>query len=80
MEDMRPNTLLLDDSPYKAILNPVRYIVSIPEVLKRFVTIEKEIVQIEGSVQSSETEGKRAFIAGVADDNGYRWAIAKSLS
>lgn len=24
--------------------------------------------------------GKRAFIAGVADDNGYGWAIAKSLA
>lgn len=24
--------------------------------------------------------GKKAFIAGVADDNGYGWAIAKSLA
>ena len=24
--------------------------------------------------------GKRAFIAGVADDNGFGWAIAKSLA
>lgn len=24
--------------------------------------------------------GKRAFIAGVADDNGYGWAIAKQLA
>lgn len=24
--------------------------------------------------------GKRAFIAGIADDNGYGWAIAKSLA
>lgn len=24
--------------------------------------------------------GKRAFIAGVADDHGYGWAIAKSLA
>lgn len=31
----------------------VRFI-STPEVLERFVTIEKEIVQIEGSIQSSE--------------------------
>ncbi|XP_022933649.1 enoyl-[acyl-carrier-protein] reductase [NADH], chloroplastic-like [Cucurbita moschata] len=27
-----------------------------------------------------DLKGKRAFIAGVADDNGYRWAIAKSLA
>ncbi|CAJ1921054.1 unnamed protein product [Sphenostylis stenocarpa] len=41
------------------------------------------------SVSSSNSEvpglpidlkGKRAFIAGVADDNGYGWAIAKSLA
>ncbi|KAK9289054.1 hypothetical protein L1049_017525 [Liquidambar formosana] len=25
-------------------------------------------------------KGKRAFIAGVVDDNGYGWAIAKSLA
>jgi len=24
--------------------------------------------------------GKRAFIAGVADDNGYGWAISKALA
>ena len=30
--------------------------VSTLEVLERFVTIEKEIVQIEGSVQLNETE------------------------
>ena len=30
--------------------------VSTPEVLERFVTIEKEIVQIEGSVQLNETQ------------------------
>lgn len=24
--------------------------------------------------------GKKAFIAGAADDNGYGWAIAKSLA
>lgn len=26
------------------------------------------------------TVGKRAFITGVVDDNGYGWAIAKSLA
>ncbi|KAL8151485.1 hypothetical protein V2J09_021293 [Rumex salicifolius] len=29
---------------------------------------------------SIDLRGKRAFIAGVADDNGYGWAIAKSLA
>ena len=28
----------------------------------------------------SMVTGKRAFIAGIADDNGYGWAIAKSLA
>nr|GEZ56814.1 enoyl-[acyl-carrier-protein] reductase [NADH], chloroplastic-like [Tanacetum cinerariifolium] len=27
-----------------------------------------------------DLRGKRAFIAGIADDNGYGWAIAKSLA
>lgn len=31
--------------------------VSTPEVIERFVTIEKEIVQIEGSSRSNEAEG-----------------------
>ena len=26
-----------------------------------------------------DLKGKRAFVAGVADDNGYGWAIAKAL-
>ena len=27
-----------------------------------------------------DLKGKKAFIAGVADDNGFGWAIAKALS
>ncbi|HEX6200708.1 MAG TPA: NADH-specific enoyl-ACP reductase, partial [Thermoanaerobaculia bacterium] len=27
-----------------------------------------------------DLEGKRAFVAGVADDNGYGWAIARALA
>ena len=34
------------------------FFVSTPEVLERFVTIEKEIVQIEGSVQLNKTGQK----------------------
>ncbi|XP_073149357.1 enoyl-[acyl-carrier-protein] reductase [NADH], chloroplastic-like [Henckelia pumila] len=33
-----------------------------------------------GSGLAIDLKGKRAFIAGVADDNGYGWAIAKSLA
>ncbi|XP_058766529.1 COP1-interacting protein 7-like isoform X2 [Vicia villosa] len=43
----------------KATLQRFVRFVSTPEVLERFVTIEKEIVQIEGSVQSSEVEEGR---------------------
>ncbi|XP_031489262.1 enoyl-[acyl-carrier-protein] reductase [NADH] 1, chloroplastic-like [Nymphaea colorata] len=32
------------------------------------------------ATSSLDLRGKRAFIAGVADDNGYGWAIAKSLA
>ncbi|XXG48673.1 hypothetical protein AAC387_Pa02g3056 [Persea americana] len=32
------------------------------------------------SVLPIDLRGKRAFIAGIADDNGYGWAIAKSLA
>jgi len=36
----------------------------------------------QGAVQGLpiDLRGKRAFIAGVADDNGYGWAIAKALA
>ncbi|CAM8970341.1 unnamed protein product [Rhodiola kirilowii] len=37
----------------------------------------------EGNGKSSlaiDLRGKRAFIAGIADDNGYGWAIAKALA
>ncbi|XP_045801401.1 COP1-interacting protein 7 [Trifolium pratense] len=48
----------------KATLQRFVRFVSTPEVLERFVTIEKEIVQIEGSVQSSEAEGNVSYAEG----------------
>ncbi|XP_058779890.1 COP1-interacting protein 7-like [Vicia villosa] len=48
----------------KATLQRFVRFVSTPEVLERFVTIEKEIVQIEGSVQSSEVEGNLSYVEG----------------
>uniref|UniRef100_A0A7N0SZY8 Lipoxygenase domain-containing protein n=1 Tax=Kalanchoe fedtschenkoi TaxID=63787 RepID=A0A7N0SZY8_KALFE len=33
-----------------------------------------------GSSLAIDLRGKRAFIAGIADDNGYGWAIAKALA
>ncbi|XP_010541991.1 PREDICTED: enoyl-[acyl-carrier-protein] reductase [NADH], chloroplastic [Tarenaya hassleriana] len=54
-------------------------------------TLGKPVTFVTKAVsESSETKassglpidlrGKRAFIAGIADDNGYGWAIAKSLA
>ncbi|GAU44424.1 hypothetical protein TSUD_100710 [Trifolium subterraneum] len=50
----------------KATLQRFVKFVSTPEVLERFVTIEKEIVQIEGSIQSSEAEGNVLYAEGRA--------------
>ncbi|XP_068659590.1 enoyl-[acyl-carrier-protein] reductase [NADH], chloroplastic-like [Aristolochia californica] len=52
------------------------------------VKFEKSVIKAVSSSGEKETtsglpidlKGKRAFIAGIADDNGYGWAIAKSLA
>ena len=47
-------------------------------------TILDQVLLFQTQIQALLIEellaGKRAFIAGVADDNGYGWAIAKSLA
>lgn len=48
----------------KATLQRFVRFVSTPEVIERFVTIEKEIVQIEGSSQSNEAEGNVSYAEG----------------
>ncbi|CAN6483678.1 unnamed protein product [Victoria cruziana] len=51
---------------------------------KREGVVAKAMAGADGNassaVSSLDLRGKRAFIAGVADDNGYGWAIAKSLA
>ncbi|XP_071698779.1 enoyl-[acyl-carrier-protein] reductase [NADH], chloroplastic-like [Rutidosis leptorrhynchoides] len=49
---------------------------------EKFVTKSMSQASESKSVSqlSIDLKGKRAFIAGVADDNGYGWAIAKSLA
>ncbi|XP_057484423.1 enoyl-[acyl-carrier-protein] reductase [NADH], chloroplastic-like [Actinidia eriantha] len=57
-------------------------VMSLPAKFRKF--------SVKAVSESSETKlasglpinlkGKRAFIAGIADDNGYGWAIAKSLA
>ncbi|KAJ4979236.1 hypothetical protein NE237_010016 [Protea cynaroides] len=52
--------------------SPVKLIVT------RAMAVETENKVLPGL--PVDLRGKRAFIAGVADDNGYGWAIAKSLA
>ncbi|CAH8392466.1 unnamed protein product [Eruca vesicaria subsp. sativa] len=58
---------------------------SVPTCKKNFSFSTKAMSESsESKVSSSglpiDLRGKRAFIAGIADDNGYGWAIAKSLA
>ncbi|KAI4340567.1 hypothetical protein MLD38_025388 [Melastoma candidum] len=39
-----------------------------------------DAASVSGHGLQIDLRGKRAFVAGVADDNGYGWAIAKSLA
>lgn len=59
-----------------------RTITPTPPKLQKVAT--RAISQVAESKSSCglpiNLKGKRAFIAGVADDNGYGWAIAKSLA
>ncbi|XP_065856805.1 enoyl-[acyl-carrier-protein] reductase [NADH], chloroplastic [Euphorbia lathyris] len=48
------------------------------KVITRAMSSANENVPLPGL--SLDLRGKRAFIAGIADDNGYGWAIAKSLA
>lgn len=61
----------------KATLQRFVRFVSTPEVLERFVTIEKEIVQIEGSVQLNETETEGN--ASAADENSKKSAASTKV-
>lgn len=54
----------------------------VPSRHEKFVTKSTSEASEDKPVSglSIDLKGKRAFIAGVADDNGYGWAIAKSLA
>uniref|UniRef100_A0A3P5ZQ10 Enoyl-[acyl-carrier-protein] reductase (NADH) n=1 Tax=Brassica campestris TaxID=3711 RepID=A0A3P5ZQ10_BRACM len=57
---------------------------ALPASKKSFSFSTKAMSESSESKASSglpiDLRGKRAFIAGIADDNGYGWAIAKSLA
>ncbi|KAM7523329.1 hypothetical protein LguiA_013231 [Lonicera macranthoides] len=59
-----------------------RTFTSVPAKSGKFVTKAKSEASEKkpASMLPIDLRGKRAFIAGVADDNGYGWAIAKSLA
>ncbi|CAN4114054.1 unnamed protein product [Withania somnifera] len=59
-----------------------RSFTSTTQKLQKVVTKAKSEADYSkpASVLPIDLRGKRAFIAGVADDNGYGWAIAKSLA
>ncbi|OAY43151.1 enoyl-[acyl-carrier-protein] reductase [NADH], chloroplastic [Manihot esculenta] len=59
-----------------------RSLTSVPVTYKRVVTRAMSAPNEDKPLPGLpiDLRGKRAFIAGVADDNGYGWAIAKSLA
>ncbi|PSR90228.1 Enoyl-[acyl-carrier-protein] reductase [Actinidia chinensis var. chinensis] len=75
-----------------AKLASTRHISSVQQFQRNFMSSRAEFhkFSVKAVSESSETKpasglpinlkGKRAFIAGIADDNGYGWAIAKSLA
>ncbi|KAL1065098.1 hypothetical protein V6Z11_D13G257400 [Gossypium hirsutum] len=81
-----PKTVLwpkLTNSCNISSLNPFRHgfrssTVKFSKVVTKAMSESNENRPVSGL--PIDLKGKRAFIAGVADDNGYGWAIAKSLA
>ncbi|KAH7560463.1 hypothetical protein JRO89_XS10G0027100 [Xanthoceras sorbifolium] len=75
-----------------AKLTSTRHISSVQPFHRSFTTTSMKLDKVvtRAMAESSNSKpvsglpidlrGKRAFIAGIADDNGYGWAIAKSLA
>ncbi|KAE8692825.1 reductase [Hibiscus syriacus] len=64
-------------------LEPFRCGFALSSINSNKVVTRAMSVSVENKPASGlpiDLKGKRAFIAGVADDNGYGWAIAKSLA
>ncbi|PON32567.1 COP1-interacting protein [Parasponia andersonii] len=64
----------------KATLHRFVRFVNQPEVLERFVTLEKEIVQIENSILSNELTNSNAVVQAEAADGNSNKATAASKS
>ncbi|XP_044509003.1 enoyl-[acyl-carrier-protein] reductase [NADH], chloroplastic-like [Mangifera indica] len=64
----------MDPSLQSLAVRPVKSV----KFVTRAMSVENENKPLPGL--PVDLRGKRAFIAGVADDNGYGWAIAKALA
>lgn len=69
-------------SSYISLTKPIHSFKSAPIKFERMVikAMSGASEQVPVSGLPIDLRGKRAFIAGIADDNGYGWAIAKSLA
>uniref|UniRef100_A0A3P6B9J6 Enoyl-[acyl-carrier-protein] reductase (NADH) n=1 Tax=Brassica oleracea TaxID=3712 RepID=A0A3P6B9J6_BRAOL len=71
-------------TPHLSNLGCLRNDSALPASKKSFSFSTKAMSESSESKASSglpiDLRGKRAFIAGIADDNGYGWAVAKSLA
>lgn len=69
-------------SSYISLTKPIQSFKSAPIKFERMVikAMSGASEQVPVSGLPIDLRGKRAFIAGIADDNGYGWAIAKSLA
>ncbi|KAK4725542.1 hypothetical protein R3W88_028321 [Solanum pinnatisectum] len=69
-------------SSHISLTKPIHSFKLAPIKFERMVTkaMSGASEQVPVSGLPIDLRGKRAFIAGIADDNGYGWAIAKSLA
>ncbi|XP_055808964.1 enoyl-[acyl-carrier-protein] reductase [NADH] 1, chloroplastic-like [Solanum dulcamara] len=69
-------------SSHISLTKPIHSFKLAPIKFERMVTkaMSGTSEQVPVSGLPIDLRGKRAFIAGIADDNGYGWAIAKSLA
>ncbi|KAL9251819.1 Enoyl-[acyl-carrier-protein] reductase [NADH], chloroplastic-like protein [Drosera capensis] len=77
-----PTWVKLTSSSYRSSMRPSNRSMSSLS-MKPSTVVPKAMAESMGKSVSGlpiNLKGKKAFIAGVADDNGYGWAIAKSLA
>ncbi|XP_050228512.1 enoyl-[acyl-carrier-protein] reductase [NADH], chloroplastic-like [Mercurialis annua] len=82
-ESREPSCTRLSSSSHISSRRPFfQSLTSVPVSLKRALTRATSAANENKPLPGLPVDlrGKRAFIAGVADDNGYGWAIAKSLA